>query len=352
MSKTTNKKTAIVLFNLGGPDKLENVKPFLYNLFSDKWIIRAPSFIRKMIAFFISRKRENEACENYEIMGGKSPLLEETIAQKESLKKNLEKRKFGDFEIFIAMRYWHPLTDECMKQVKNYNPDEIIALPLYPHLSSSTTVSSFEEFDKEIEKNNIKAKVKKVGCYFDDSNFIKSHIELIKKSIKKFKDKKNLRILFSAHSIPTKFVKKGDPYEWQINKTFEAVKKDKEISKYECILCYQSKVGPIEWLSPQTEDVIEESAKLGKNMIVIPIAFVSEHIETLVELDVEYKEIADKHDVKYVRVPALSCDKNFIDSLGEIVEKTKKSKQKICCYRTKKCPSEFVNCAHQKCYEV
>lgn len=351
MSKATNKKIAIVLFNLGGPDNLKNVRPFLYNLFSDKWIIRAPYLIRKMIAFFISTFRNKEAQENYSIMGGKSSLLDETIAQKNHLEKNLINRKMGDIKIFISMRYWHPFSDETIKELKKYKPDEIIMLPLYPHLSSSTTISSFEDFDKKLNKSGLKSRIKKIGCYFDDKNFIESHKVLIKKTLSKFTNN-NIRILFSAHSIPVKFVEKGDPYEWQINKTFDEIIKDKEISKYECLLCYQSKVGPIEWLFPQTEDVIEESAKIGKDIVVIPIAFVSEHIETLVELDVEYKEIADTYNVRYERVPTLSIDENFINSLGEIVEKTIKSDDDICCFRSEKCPTNFVNCVHQKGYEV
>jgi protoporphyrin/coproporphyrin ferrochelatase len=338
-------KIAVVLLNLGGPDKIENVRPFLYNLFSDKWIIRAPFIIRKLIAYIISTKRYKEASENYEIMGGKSPLLDETKKQKNSLKQSLLKKGINA-KIFISMRYWHPLSSEVIKELEEYNPDEIILLPLYPQLSSSTTISSFEDFEKSISNSKVNAKIKKIGCYFDDEKFVESHVTLIKNEIKKFseKEKENLKIIFSAHSIPVKFVTQGDPYQWQIEKTYKAILNDKEISNIENSLSYQSKVGPIEWLAPQTEDVIRITAEEGKNMIIVPIAFVSEHIETLVELDVEYKEIADKLGVKYNRVPALTEDAKFIECLSDMVINTVKSEDKISCFRSEKCPSNFKNC--------
>jgi ferrochelatase len=346
MSKTgKNRKIAVILFNLGGPDKLSSVRPFLYNLFSDKWIIRAPWFIRYFIAFFISSFRYKSAQENYSIMGGKSPLLEETTLQKDSLEKELKKRKLGDIRVFISMRYWHPFAQEVIEEIEDYNPDEIIYLPLYPQLSSSTTVSSFEEFDALIKRNSIKSKVRKIGCYYDNEKFINTHIKMIREEIEKVKDKKKLKILFSAHSIPKKFVTQGDPYEWQIRKCFEKIAKDEVISKYDNILCYQSKVGPIEWLSPSTEHVIEHEAKHGNSMIVVPIAFVSEHIETLVELDFEYAEIAKKHSVEYRRVKALGNDINFIKALADFCEDTVKYDKSNVGYGNKKCPDNFINCA-------
>lgn len=345
MSETGKiKKTAIVLFNLGGPDKLASVRPFLYNLFSDKWIIRAPYLIRKLIAFFISTTRTKLAQENYSFMGGKSPLLEETEKQRLALKIELENRKFSNFELFISMRYWHPFSDEVIEKIKLYDPEEIIYLPLYPQLSSSTTISSFEDFDQKIAKQNIKSKVKKIGCYYDQEDFIKSHVELIKESLKTFDTKDKLRILFSAHSIPEKFVNQGDPYEWQIINSYNAIIKNKEISKHEALLCYQSKVGPIKWLSPSTEDEIEKAAKDGINLLLVPIAFVSEHIETLVELDIEYKKIADDHGIKFERVKALGIDKNYINSLANMIENAFDSDKNILCFGTKLCPEEFKNC--------
>ncbi|MDX1924013.1 MAG: ferrochelatase [Rickettsiaceae bacterium] len=338
------KKLAIVLFNLGGPDKLSSVRPFLYNLFSDKWIIRAPNIIRKLIAFFISATRNRLAKSNYSLMGGKSPLLHETTKQKEALENELENMGMGNFKVFISMRYWHPFSKEAVSQIKEFGAESIIYLPLYPHCSSSTTLSSFEDFDKELAKTYPVQDIKKIGCYFDDNDFISSHIELIEEKLKLFENTKKLRILFSAHSIPKKFVTQGDPYEWQINKTYKSIAESPKISKYETILCYQSKVGPIEWLSPSTEHVVEESAKLGYDILVIPIAFVSEHIETLVELDIEYKQIATKYDVCYERVDALGVNKKFIKSLAKYISQANFSDKKVLGLGSDLCPREFKNC--------
>jgi len=349
MSETgKNKKTAIVLFNLGGPDKPSSVRPFLYNLFSDKWIIRAPSFVRYLIAFFISTTRAKGAIENYNFMGGKSPLLEETDRQKKALDSELKKQNFSNFKSFVSMRYWHPFAKEVINELKKYEPDQIVYLPLYPQFSSSTTLSSFEEFDLLLKKAKINANIKKIGCYFDDKNFISAHIELIKKSIAKFNKEEKFRILFSAHSIPVKFVEQGDPYQWQIKKTVEAILKDKELQQHDSQICYQSKVGPIEWLSPSTEHVIEELAKDKINLIIVPIAFVSEHIETLVELDIEYKQIADKYKIKYERVPALGIQNDFIKSLADLVLKSDKTKNEKSNYGSQICPKNFKNCICRK----
>jgi ferrochelatase len=343
-----NNKTAIVLFNLGGPDKLENIRPFLFNLFSDKWIIRLPFGIRHVIAYFIAKFRKENAEVGYSLIGGKSPLLGETINQKNALNRALKKEGFKNFQIFISMRYWQPRSLEVIKDLKEYTPDQIIMLPLYPQFSSSTTLSSFEEFDNELKKAEIKSLVKKIGCYFDDKRFIAAHIELIKHSLAKFEKGKSLRILFSAHSIPKKFVEQGDPYKWQINKTVEAILADPILKKQDSVLCYQSKVGPIEWLSPSTEHEVERAAKEKINLIIVPIAFVSEHIETLVELDIEYLQIASKYGIRYERVPALGINEVFINSLADLVLKSDKSSNNINCYGTEICPENFKNCICRK----
>ncbi|MDX1917411.1 MAG: ferrochelatase [Rickettsiaceae bacterium] len=339
-----NTKLAIVLFNLGGPDKLENIRPFLYNLFSDKWIIRVPYLVRKAIALFISYTRAPLAKKNYSLMGGYSPLLKETENQKNLLKEYLHKRKIDNFEIFISMRYWHPFSYDVIKNIKEFMPDKIIYLPLYPQCSSSTTVSSFEDFDKQVENHLPDVDVRKIGCYFNDQDFIEAHLELIKESLKNFLPNEKVKILFSAHSIPKKFVSQGDPYEWQINMTCKAINQGLREYNLESILCYQSKVGPIEWLAPSTEDVIEQCAKEGISMIVVPIAFVSEHIETLVELDIEYKLIAEKHGVKYVRVPALSASPIFIKALAKYISACIISGDKKMAFTSEKCESKFINC--------
>jgi ferrochelatase len=244
------------------------------------------------------------------------------------------------------MRYWHPFASEVIDKLSKFNPSEVILLPLYPQASSATTLSSFEEFEEILKKSpNLKeVKVKKIGCYFDDAGFIETHINLIKTSLHELSQSKKIRILFSAHSIPKKFVESGDPYEWQINKTYQAIIQDEEIAKYDTRLCYQSKLGPIEWLSPSTEKEIESAAKEKIDLLVVPVAFVSEHIETLVELDIEYKEIAHRHGIKYVRVKALGEDQKYIESLGDYVINAHKSKEEIICFRSEICPKKFNNC--------
>lgn len=345
MSKTgKNNRKAIVLFNLGGPDSIKNVRPFLYNLFSDKLIIRAPAIIRNLIALFISMTRYKSASENYLLMGGKSSLLEETEKQKKLLEEVLKERKKNNFKIFISMRYWYPFVDNVLVDLEEYNPSEIILLPLYPQFSSSTTLSSFNEFDDKIKKYKINSKIRKICCFFDNDNFISSHTKAIINILDKIEDKKNIRILFSAHSIPVKYVESGDPYEWQINKTYNSIISKQEISQFESILCYQSKVGPIKWLSPNTEEEVIRAAKENKTIVVVPIAFVSEHIETLVELDIEYKKIADKYSAKYYRVPTLSDDINFINCLADYIEKAENSKEQVISFGKKKCETQFNNC--------
>ena len=326
---TLSKKNAVILFNLGGPDKPESVKPFLFNLFNDKAIISLPQPFRYLLAKLISGKRDKTAQEIYSHLGGKSPLLELTEKQADSLEKELS--FFGEFKTFIAMRYWHPFSDEAIKRVIQYNPDNLILLPLYPQYSTSTTKSSINDFIDQIKKH--KSSFKKtlntniVCCYPASEKFIKSHASLIKKAVIRDYDKdlSKFRFLFSAHGLPQKLIDKGDPYQLQVEMTTAKVIKEltkifnvseKEID-YQT--CYQSKVGPLQWTTPSLDTEIERISKDKKIPVIIPIAFVSDHSETLVELDIEYREMAEKLGItKYIRVPALNSDQHFIDSLIDI----------------------------------
>jgi len=326
MSETikNKKKIAVVLFNLGGPDSLEAVKPFLFNLFNDKYIITLPSILRFFIAKLISSKREKFAKEIYSNTGGKSPILEETLLQKEALRQELLTNEDANFEIFICMRHWHPMTKEVIKNIENYAPEEIIMLPLYPQFSTTTTASSIEEFTKSLNKEFVnKIKVKTICCYPIDKDFINSHVKLIEEKLQNNSDLSNFRMLFSAHGLPEKIVKSGDPYQWQIEQTvLKIVNKLKLNSKFKNIdykVTYQSRVGPLKWLDPNTEDEIKIAGSINKSLIIIPVAFVSEHVETLVELDIEYKKIADDCNIKYIRIPTLSTNELFIKSLANMV---------------------------------
>ena len=326
MSEITRnkKKVAVVLFNLGGPDSLNAIKPFLFNLFNDKYIITLPSVLRFVVAKLISIRREKFAKTIYANTGGKSPILEETLSQKKALKEELIKNSDITFELFICMRHWHPMTVEVVKNIKNYEPNEIILLPLYPQFSTTTTASSLNEFTKNLSKEFIdKIKLKTICCYPLDEGFIDSHVKLIEDKLHDKTDLNNYRMLFSAHGLPEKIVKSGDPYQWQIEQTvFKIISKLQLIPKFKNIdykVTYQSRVGPLKWLEPNTEDEVKIAGKENKSLIIIPVAFVSEHVETLVELDIEYKQIAVDHKIDYVRVPTLSANELFIKSLANMI---------------------------------
>lgn len=344
MSINKKRKIAIILLNLGGPSSLESVKPFLFNLFYDKAIINLPNPFRYIIAKIISTTREKKSQKIYSLIGGKSPLLQETEKQKLALSKNLKQVTRENFDIFINMRYTPPLAKEVIKKIKEYNPTEIILLPLYPQFSTTTTGSSVRNF---LDNLNINIPTKIVCCYPIEENFIKAHASLIKKRIQN-KVSKNFWILFSAHGLPEKIIKAGDPYSFQIAKTVEAVLRELDIKDLDYKITYQSKIGPVEWLKPNTKDEIEIAGKQKKNIIIVPITFVSEHVETLVELDIEYKSIADKYKIQYDRVPALSINRIFINSLTDIllrfINNTNNKKLIINASGTRICPNEYSGC--------
>ena len=355
ISKMGKKKVAIVLFNLGGPDSLKSVKKFLFNLFYDKAIIRLPNPFRFIIAKIISTTRNKKSQHLYSLIGNKSPILEQTEAQRLALTEKLRESLNEEFKIFISMRYFHPNSKQVAEKINIYDPTEIILLPLYPQFSSTTTGSSIKNFKNRLRKNGAKNSkpipVKTICCYPFDNNFIASHASIIKESLANLKNTKNYRILFSAHGLPLKIIKSGDPYQWQIEKTVENIVSKLELDNLDYRISYQSRVGPVEWLKPNTEEEIEIAAKEGKSIIVVPIAFVSEHVETLVELDIEYKHIANKYRIEYIRVPALGINKLFINSLSgmiiNLVNQTSEEEDKnlIASSNNEKiCPSNFSMC--------
>jgi protoporphyrin/coproporphyrin ferrochelatase len=342
-----NKKTAIVLFNLGGPDSKEAVKPFLFNLFNDKYIITLPSFFRYLIAWLISSRREKTAQEIYSYTGNKSPILDETKAQKLALEKALKSKINNEYEVFICMRHWHPMSEEVVKQVKIYDPNEIILLPLYPQYSTTTSASSIEDFSKNLKKHNLNhIYLKTICCYPFDDGFIKAHIDLLNESLNKLQNKNNYRILFSAHGLPQKIVDSGDPYQWQVEQTVGNIVKNLEIDNLDYKVTYQSRVGPLQWLKPNTEDEIKIAAEEKKSIVIVPIAFVSEHVETLVELDIEYKQIANNYGVEYIRVPALGTNQMFIEYLAKTIENFSNYKESVLSSSSfkKLCPNNFGKC--------
>ena len=314
------KKIAVVLLNLGGPDKPESVQPFLFNLFNDKAIIGAPQPIRWLIAKLISTRRAPIAKEIYEFIGGKSPLLDLTKEQASALDESLKSSQDEvEYKSFICMRYWHPMSAECLSQVKEWGADEVILLPLYPQFSTTTTGSSFEEWENHARAQGLEVPTARIGCYPWQKDFIIAHTNLLKQTYEKALAKGKTRILFSAHGLPQKIVDAGDPYQWQIEQTAAAIVKELDIENLDSIVCYQSKVGPLKWLDPSTETEIERAGKDGVGVVILPIAFVSEHSETLVELDIEYREFAEEKNVPhYERVPALGVELHYIQALRDI----------------------------------
>ena len=332
-------KKAVILFNLGGPDKLESVEPFLFNLFNDPAIISIPSILRYPLAKIISKRRAPIAKNIYREIGNKSPILELTQNQAKILENYLSIK--GEYKCFVVMRCWHPRASDVVKEVRKYNPDEIILLPLYPQYSASTSGSSIKEWNDLCKKENYKIKTKTICCYPTENNFLESHANLIKKTINNLKDK-NFKLLFSAHGLPENKIKKGDPYQWQVEQTVQGIMSKLKDENLDYTICYQSRVGPLKWIGPSTDDVIVKYSKEKKGIIIVPVAFVSEHSETLVELDIEYKKLAEKNGCSfYKRVPALATEENFIKGLTELVLQ-KETKGNYVSSIT--CPDKYKKC--------
>ena len=334
-------KIAVILFNLGGPSSLAKVEEFLFNLFFDREIINLPLPIRYVIAKIISKSRKNKAIEIYKKLGGSSPIYEETLAQKKKLAEKLG----ADYDVYIAMRHAAPRCEDVIKSLSKGSYEQVILLPLYPQYSTTTTRSSVNEF---FDKFKLKIPVKVVCCYPFNKNLIKAHLKLIKEKYLEAKEFGQPRILFSAHGLPEKIINKGDPYQSQVEQTVEAIVKDINISNLDYKITYQSRVGPVKWIEPYTDVEIKLAAKENKPLIVVPISFVSEHSETLVELDIEYKELANENGLDhYFRVKTLGIDDLFIEALAEICRDFREVEGSgfIASDQKKRvCESKFNNC--------
>lgn len=305
---------AVLLFNLGGPDSIQAVQPFLENLFNDPDIFKLP--FQKIFARFISKKRAPKVIEEYKLIGGKSPIGKWTEIQRNQLQNILSAK--NDVEVFTAMRYWNPLTNEAANKISEKQYDKILLLPLYPHFSISTTGSSFNEWKRHYKKPTPQILVDE---YCEHPKYIEAINQRIDEALELFPPKKtnNVHLVFSAHGTPVSYVKEGDPYSSQIKKTVEAVMKLRNNS-HKHSLCFQSKVGPMKWLEPATDDMIRSLSDSGeKNLLIIPISFVSDHIETLFELGIEYKHVADECGIEnYVVMKGLNDSQIFIEALAEI----------------------------------
>ncbi|MEI9990469.1 MAG: ferrochelatase [Rhizomicrobium sp.] len=336
-------KLAIVLFNLGGPDSPEAVEPFLRNLFSDPAIITLPAFLRRPLAWFIARRRALVAQDIYAKIGGASPILVETRAQADALDKVLMARGV-EAKAFIAMRCWHPFSDETAAQVKAWGADRIVLLPLYPQFSTTTTGSSFLDWQRASVKASIAAPTTRICCYPEAQGFVSAEVELIRAAFAKAKSGVNYRLLLSAHGLPKRTIAKGDPYQSQVERTAKVIVDGLGMENLDWSVCYQSRVGPLEWIGPATDAEIRRAGAKGKGLVIAPIAFVSEHSETLVELDIEYAHLAAASGVAdYLRVPTVGMHPDFIAALADLVMQAAKARGTIgaaggCAGEAKACP--------------
>lgn len=338
-------RLAVVLFNLGGPDGPQAIEPFLFNLFNDAAITQAPGPLRWMLAKFISRRRAPEAREIYKNLGGKSPLLEETQAQADALARRLEDGA-GEARVFIAMRYWHPMSEETVQAVKAFGPDKIVLLPLYPQYSTTTTASSLKEWHAQATAQDLKCPTHAICCYPADPGLIRGQAALIGPALAEAKNHGRPRILFSAHGLPKKIVARGDPYPWQVEQTARAIVEILDSPDLDWAVCYQSRIGPLQWIGPSIDEEILRAAGDRVPVVVVPVAFVSEHSETLVELDIQYRDMA--HELKvphYVRVPALGVQEDFIGGLAGLAEAALDSEKALCqADGTRLCPAGYEKC--------
>ncbi len=320
---------AVLLLNLGGPDSLEAVRPFLYNLFSDREIIRlGPALMQKPIAYLISALRHKKTEGYYRLIGGKSPIFEITSSQAKALEEALNSSRFTHhasryFKVFIGMRYWHPLIEETVPEIFHQGIRKVIALGLYPHYSIATTGSSFSKMNKVVSR--FPMDVFSISSWHDHPSYIDALVESIKKGLNDFETSVSNRgassnvvhVLFSAHSLPKKFIEEGDPYVEHIKGTIREITKRMKI---QWDLSYQSKSGPVEWLEPSTDEMIKELAGRGvKNLLVVPISFVSDHIETLYEIDILYKGMAESLGIRLKRAESLNTSPFFISALRDII---------------------------------
>lgn len=342
------RRIAVVLFNLGGPDRPESVQPFLFNLFNDPAIISAPGPIRWLLAHLISSRRAPTARQIYAELGGGSPLLANSERQAEALQAALS--GFGEVRVFVCMRYWHPMSDETARAVAAFEPERIILLPLYPQYSTTTTGSSLVAWRRAAAAAGVKAETKAVCCYPWAEGFATAVADLLRPALDQAAGQGRPRVLFSAHGLPKKIIERGDPYQWQVEQSVEAVVRKLAVADLDHVVCYQSRVGPLEWIGPSTDAEIERAGRDCAPVVLVPIAFVSEHSETLVELDIEYRKLAEEKGVPaYIRVATVDAAASFIASLAELVRAAHADPAPLRSLDGSRiCPAEWSRCGYRQ----
>jgi len=319
MSHATNGDYAILLMNMGGPSSLNEIQPFLQQLFSDKDIIQFPiPFLQPLFAKMVSKLRAPKVAEHYKEIGGKSPILDLTRKQAKALEEELS--KFIKCQVYIGMRYTAPMTSEALDEITKNGHDHIVLCPLYPHYSTTTTQSSFNEYDQQAKSLSTLWKETRIKEWFDFPDYIKALSHLISEKLKTYPDENNVHLCFSAHGLPQSIVDKGDPYPDQIRASVNDIMKDLGIDN-RFYICFQSKVGPVKWLEPNTEDVIKEIAqKESQDILMIPISFVSDHFETDYEIDILFSKEAKELGIRnFKRIESLNDHPLFIKALSNLV---------------------------------
>lgn len=344
-------KTAVVLLNLGGPDSTAAIEPYLRNFFTDPNIFGLPAGFRHALAWLVARRRSRgEALDAYAKLGGKSPLLDNTCEQAAALQDIL-----GDaFKVFVSMRYWHPMSAEVVEDIKLYNPDRIVLLPLYPQYSTTTTNSSFQDFGRSLDAAGIYVPVTALCCWPLDAGFISASAANVMEALGRARGEHpdvRFRVLFSAHGLPEKIVASGDPYQWQCEQGAQAIAAELGLGADDWRICYQSRVGPLKWIGPSTEEALRKAADDNVGVIVYPHAFVSEHVETLVEIEEEYRDMAETFGVPaFYRAPTVSTHRTFIDALAGMVTRAVDRRGVCTDDGARICPKEFSRCCQEQTY--
>ena len=340
-------RLAVVVFNLGGPDTPEAIRPFLLNLFSDPAILRIPNPFRWIAARLITARRAATSEEIYRKVGGGSSLLPATLEQAEALKKDIADTA-EQVEVFVFMRYWRPLVSETVSRIRDFGPDRIVLLPLYPQFSTTTTGTSIKAFREAARKQGLTAPQDIVCCYPAHHGFLDATVANIVKALDEASQHGAPRLLLSAHALPQRTIDAGDPYEWQVEITSAAIVEALGRPGLDWVTCYQSRVGPVQWIGPSTEDEVRRAGAAGLPVVVAPIAFVSEHVETLVEIDMEFRGVASETGVPFfTRCPTVAVNCDFIRGLGDLVRGAIGREGVASDTGPRRCPVKFGACPHR-----
>ncbi len=318
---TETKPTALILLNMGGPDSLEAIEPFLYNLFSDRELIQLPlgGLLQKPFARLISHFRSKKVRESYEYIGGRSPLPEWTQKQAAGIAARLGEQ----VQPFVVMRYWSPRAQEVLAQIKKQGIRRAILLSMYPHYTGATTGSSVNDFRRQAAVDYPELEYRLIEQWYDWPGYIGALAARVNEGLEKFHElmRADVRILFSAHALPQKFIERGDPYQKQVETTAREVMR--QVGDYRWSIAYQSRSGPVRWMTPGTDaEIIRLGAEGEKALLMVPISFVSDHIETLEEIDLQYRLLAEQHGIPHFqRAPSLNDHADFLDGMAELVRR-------------------------------